>query len=307
MSIDRDASSPAFISPSSISPTSNRYQGRQIAMASLHGKQRILARPLRVGLGLSLSHASDIDTDRFGNFSGERPRLDDALTTCQMKAEAAMQTLGLELGIASEGSFGPHPAVPMLPVGHEWMTFVDQRDGLVISEQLISRSTNYSSRQADNAEAIAGWLRQVGFPSHALMVRPLQPEPSAPGGWLAKGVHDPQQLVALMAEAVRRSPLRQAWLETDMRAHCNPSRRVAIRQLAFRLVRKVCSACPACSAPGWGVVDTLVGLPCGACGLATQLVKDDVIGCVVCSHSEIRPRRDGRQTADPMHCHYCNP
>ena len=276
-------------------------------MASLHGKQQILARPLRVGLGLSLSHASDVDTDCFGNFSGERPRLDDPLTTCQMKAEAAMQALGLELGIASEGAFGPHPAVPMLPVGHEWMTFVDRRNGLVISDQLMSRSTNYSSRHADDTEAIAGWLHQVGFPSHALMVRPLHPDPSTPGGWLAKGVRDPQQLAALMTEAVRRSPLRKAWLATDMRAHCNPSRRVAIRQLAFRLVRKVASACPACGAPGWGVVDTLAGLPCGACGLATQLAKDDVLGCVVCSHSESRPRHDGRQTADPMHCDHCNP
>ena len=276
-------------------------------MASLHGKERILVRPLRVGLGLSLRHACDVDTDRFGSFSGERPRHDDALTTCQHKAEAALEALGLELGIASEGSFGPHPAVPMLPVGHEWMTFVDRRDGLVISEQLMSCFTNYSSCQGDDPLVLGGWLRQVGFPRHALMIRPLEPEPSASLCWLAKGVRDPQQLAELMAEAVRLSPLRQAWLETDMRAHCNPTRRVAIRQLAFRLVRRVSSGCPACTAPGWGVVNTLPGLPCGTCGLATRLVVDEVLGCVACSHKESRPRRDGLRTADPRHCDYCNP
>jgi hypothetical protein len=290
-----------------LSASAKRYRGRQIAMASLHRKEQILARPLRAGLGLCLIHASDVDTDRFGSFSGERPRLDDAPTTCQRKAEAALEALGLDLGIASEGSFGPHPAVPMLPVGQEWMTFVDRRDGLMISDQWMSRSTNYSSCQSDDPETIAGWLRQVGFPSHALMVRPLDPERSSRGGWLAKGVHDPQQLAALMAEAVRCSPVRQAWLETDMRAHCNPTRRIAIRQLAFRLVRKVASACPACSAPGWGVVDTRVGLPCDACGLATRLVKEELLGCGVCSHRESRPRRDGLWAADPMHCDLCNP
>ena len=285
----------------------NRYAGCQIALATMHGKERILARPLRVGLGLTLSHASAVDTDRFGSFSGERPRLADALTTCQRKAEAALEALGLELGIASEGAFGPHPAVPMLPVGHEWITFVDRRDGLVISEQLMSRTTNYSSCQAADPESIAGWLHQVGFPSHALMVRPLLPEMGNAGTWLAKGVHDPRQLAVLMAEAVQLSPIAQAWLETDMRAHCNPTRRAAIRQLAFRLVRKVASHCPACGAPGWGVVATVAGLPCGECGLATRLVNAEVFGCVACSHQDSRPRRDGRRAADPMHCDYCNP
>ena len=292
---------------SALNPSVNRYCGRSIAIASLHRKERILARPLLVGLGLNLRHASAVDTNQFGSFSGEQLRLDDAPTTCRRKAEAAMEALGLELGIASEGSFGPHPAVPMLPVGLEWMTFVDRRDDLVISENLLSRSTNYSSCQAADPAAIAGWLRQVGFPRHALMVRPLQPEMRDSGAWLAKGVHDPRQLAVLMAEAVQLSPVAQAWLETDMRAHCNPTRRAAIRQLAFRLVRKVASRCPACGAPGWGVVATVAGLPCGVCGLATRLVNDEVFGCVACSHQDSRPRRDGRRAADPMHCDHCNP
>lgn len=285
-----------------------RYTGRLIAMASLHGKQRILARPLWCGLGLRLCHASCVDTDRFGSFSGEQNRSDDAPTTCQRKAEAALEALGLELGIASEGSFGPHPALPMLPVGQEWMTFVDRRDGLVIREQLLSQATNYSACSGRDPEAIAAWLRQVGFPRHGLMVRPLQPAgDAAVAGWLAKGIHDPLQLASLMAQAARRSPLGLASLETDMRAHCNPTRRIALRRLAFRLVRRVASACPSCQAPGWGLVETIPGLPCAACGLATALVRQEVMGCSVCSHRVRRPRRDGRETADPRHCDYCNP
>lgn len=287
--------------------TCDRYTGQTIAIASLHGKQRILRRPLRVGLGLNLQLASSVNTDCFGSFSGELTRTADAATTCRHKAEAAMEALGLDLGIASEGSFGPHPAVPLLPVGQEWMTFVDRRDELVISEQLISRSTNYSSCTGADPETISGWLQQVGFPRHALMVRPHQPDTMPTAPWLIKGVSSGEALRVAMAEAVQRSPLRQAWLETDMRAHCNPTRRIAIRQLAFRLVRRISTCCPACQAPGWGAVGTVPGLPCSCCGLATDLIKLELLGCAVCGLQESRPRRDGRRAADPMHCPYCNP
>ena len=284
-----------------------RYGGRMIALATRHGKQRILERPLRLGLGLHLRHASAVDTDRFGSFSGEQARVDDALNTCRRKAEAALEALGLELGIASEGAFGPHPALPLLPVGQEWMTFVDRRAGVVIAEQLLSRSTNYSSCAASDPETITGWLQQVGFPRHGLLVRPQDPNISAASGWLAKGVQDHRELARWMAQAVRRSPLQQAWLETDMRAHCNPTRRIAIRELAFKLVRRIAHACPACDAPGYGVVDRLTGLPCSACGLASRLIRLEVMGCSSCGHRQHHPRRDGRQAADPMHCDYCNP
>jgi hypothetical protein len=292
---------------SSANSTSNRYHGRTIALASLHRKEQILRRPLRVGLGLNLQLATSVNTNHFGSFSGEIARVTDAATTCQQKAEAALEALGLDLGIASEGSFGPHPAMPMLPVGQEWITFVDRRDGLVISEQLISRSTNFSSCQGADPHSITGWLRQVGFPSHALMVRPLEPASRPTSPWLAKGVSGAEALTAAMAEAVRRSPLRMAWLETDMRAHCNPTRRIAIRKLAFRLVQRIAQCCPACNAPGWGLVGTEAGLPCACCGLASELVKLELLGCGVCGLHTSRPRPDGRQAADPMHCSYCNP
>ena len=126
-------------------------------------------------------------------------------------------------------------------------------------------------------------------------------------GWLAKGVHDPAQLADLMAAAAHRSPLGQAWLETDMRAHCNPTRMAAIRQLAFRLVRRVASACPACDSPGWGLVSRLPGLPCSSCGLSTELMRFEQLGCVSCDHTQLKPRRDGLISADPRHCPYCNP
>ena len=150
--------------------------GRTIALASQHGKERVLARPLRHGLGLTLQLATAVNTDLLGSFSGEYPRPEDALTTCRLKAEAGMDALGLDLCLASEWAFGPHPVVPFLPVGREWLTFVDRRHQLTISEYAMSRRTNYSSFKAASPEAALGWLKEVGFPSHAVMVG----SPSAP-------------------------------------------------------------------------------------------------------------------------------
>lgn len=282
------------------------YAGSAVALATRHGKQRVIARPLRAALALELRHAAAVDTDQLGTFSGEQPRPADALATCRLKAERGMQALGLDLGIASEGAFGPHPLVPLLPVGEEWMVFVDRRNDLVISERQLSRSTNYSSCTGADADSIAAWLQQVGFPAHGVMVRPHHGDGAAPA-WLAKGVHDPLQLAAWIDQAARASELGLAWLETDMRAHCNPTRMAQIRRLAFRLARRVASLCPSCAAPGWGLLELLPGLPCAECGLATELARAELHGCGCCGHRREHPRRDQRRSADPQHCAYCNP
>ena len=288
------------------------YAGRTIALASQHGKERVLARPLRQGLGLTLQRATTVNTDLLGSFSGEYPRPEDALATCRLKAEAGMDALGLELGIASEGAFGPHPVLPFLPIGYEWLTFVDRRHQLIIGEHAISPRINYSSFKAATLEASLGWLEKVGFPSHAVMVglpsSALAANRVPPSvDWLAKGVHSPGELARWVAIAAQRSEDGTVWLETDMRAHCNPTRMASIRRLAFQLVRRVNTCCPACAAPGWGLVRTIGGLLCSSCGLATELVAFEEFGCSRCSYTEQRPRKDRLVAADPGHCPYCNP
>ena len=281
--------------------------GRDIAVATLHGKQRVLARPLLRGLGLRLVHTSAVDTDQFGSFCGTRPRRLEAVLTARRKAEAAMDALSLDLGIASEGSFGPHPSLPMLAAGVECLVVVDRRSVRVLVEQAISRRTNYSAIAVGRPIEALGWLKQVGFPSHAVMVRPHQREGQAVAPWLAKGVSQAPELAGLLARAAAASSVGQAWLETDMRAHCNPTRMASIRQLTFQLVRRLRQPCPACGAPGYGLVETLPGLPCSACGLASRWVMQQVSGCDVCGYRQWYPRPDGLQAVDPQHCDYCNP
>ncbi len=291
------------------------YAGCQVALATRHGKERVIGRALRHGLGADLLHLPQIDTDALGSFCGTVARRGSALEACIAKAELAMEAGGTGLAIASEGSFGPHPAAAMLAVGVEWMVFLDRQRGLTIQEELLAPRTNFShTRQAAGPKAhgqlpseLQAWLRQVGFPAHALIVRPNRPGPEAADTATRKGIRELDGLGRAIDAAAAASSDGLALVETDMRAHCNPTRMASIRRLSFRLMRRVATPCPACSSPGWGVVDRLEGLPCDWCGLPTPLIRWLVEGCAACNHRLTRPRPDGRLRADPGYCPRCNP
>lgn len=288
------------------------YRGARVALATRHGKQRVIGRALRHGLGAELLHLPEIDTDALGSFCGNVARRGTARQACVAKAELALEQGGTGLAIASEGSFGPHPAVPLLPVGIECLVFLDPGRGLQVHEELLARRTNFAQRRVRRDDLPGGeptadlerWLQAVGFPSHALIVRALA---SPSDEVLRKGVVQRSVLLEALHEAIAASADGCARIDTDMRAHCNPTRMASIRELSFRLVRRLATVCPSCRSPGWGVVASLSGLPCGWCGQPTALIRAEIHGCVRCDHRQERPRRDGLRQADPGHCPFCNP
>lgn len=288
------------------------YSGAPVALATRHGKERVIGKALAHGLAARLVHLPEIDTDRLGSFCGTVARRGSMREACIAKAEAALRAGGTGLAIASEGSFGPHPAVPFLAVGWECMVFLDPARDLLIEEQLLAPRTNFAHRLLEPAVAAAAdlpgdlppWLEQVGFPRHALIVRPAAGDGGSAQAAIHKGVRSLPGLRAAIAAAAAHGPVR---LETDMRAHCNPTRMASIRRLAFRLVRRIGSPCPQCASPGWGRIGLVSGLPCAWCGEPTPMAKAEQLGCPACDHRLERPRRDGLTAADPGHCPACNP
>jgi hypothetical protein len=278
------------------------YAGRRICLTTLHGKERALARPFGLGLAASLE-VSALDTNALGTFSGEVERLGDALSTCRRKAMLGLEATGLRLGLASEASFGPHPAVPLLPVGQELLVFVDLERDINVVEQRLEWRTNYAQMRLAAGEDPAPWLRQVGFPAHGVLARPA----TADAGPWHRDLVDPAGLRDALAACRLRDPQGQVWLETDMRAHHNPTRMRSIRRLGVALVRRLATPCPACAAPGWGLCHTEPGLACGWCGGPTALTAIEVWACGSCGHRQRRPRRDGLNQADPGQCPRCNP
>lgn len=280
------------------------YRDRYACLATKHGKGLAIGQPMQRKLGLKIVTPENLDTDILGTFSGEIPRKGSAREVCEKKARLGMAATGLPLGIANEGSFGLHPFFPFISGGIELMTFVDDERGIVVTESFLSDRTNYSHHTAKKIEDIADWLQTVRFPTHGLVVRLNVDGPGPP---IEKGIVSTDRLEAAIADACANASGGLAWVETDMRAHFNPTRMVAIRRLGRRLANRLASNCPACSSPGWGQTDVTKGLPCELCGSPSDWVMFEVLSCVVCDYREQRRRGDGLQHVSPQYCVECNP
>jgi len=291
-----------------MSDTPAPYFGRQAVLATMHQKQAAIGPVLQDALGLALLTSRDVDTDQLGTFSGEIPRRGSMREVAIAKARLGMQETGLALGLASEGSFGPHPFIPFMPGGVELLTFVDGERGFVLHETLVVDETNFGHCVVSPAEAFDDFLHRARFPSHAMIVRPnALAHDDTQSLALVKGITDHDTMVQAIAAACRQSSDRKARIESDMRAHLNPTRMRSLAQLAKQLALRLSSPCPACACPGWGKVDVVDGLPCEACGLPTAMVLQEVFGCLRCAHREIRARSDGLKQTGPEHCPSCNP
>ncbi|MFO1055639.1 MAG: DUF6671 family protein [Dongiaceae bacterium] len=277
------------------------YRDAVIALGTIHGKERAIARPFARRLGAALLLPDGIDTDAYGTFTGEIERYGTMVEAARAKAQLAIERTGLPRGLASEGSFQPHPLIPGLVRGTELVLFLDRERDLEIRDSVVTQRTNYASRPAAPEEDVDGFLGLIGFPRHALVVTPHRPIGVQPA---RKGIADRAALAAAIAAAGAASFDGRALLVTDMRAHLNPTRMAVIRAAADRLARRIATPCPACARPGFGLLEIERGQPCAACGGATALLAAEIDGCVGCGHRRRRPRAG---SADPRHCPQCNP
>ena len=248
--------------------------------------------------------AGNIDTDQLGTFSGEIPRRDSMLETAKRKALLGVQLTGAEIGIASEGSFGPHPAVPWIPSDTELIVWYDHKHSWFVSESVISLDTKYGKITTDSFDELLSFCNKMGFPSHGLVVRP---NTSKKKKHIIKGICSKSELYHSFEESIKVSKDNRVWAETDMRAHVNPTRMKVIQKAADRLARRLQNYCPNCDLPGFGFEKGVKGLPCSLCGAPTEMVKNEHWVCPHCSHSHLFPRTDGLTEADPQYCSFCNP
>ena len=282
----------------------SRYQGRVAALATKHAKERAIAWPLSRGLGLSLLVPADMDTDALGTFTGEIPREGTPAEVVRRKARLGMAAAKLPIGIASEGSFAPHPMMPFLASDFEVLVFVDDEEGFTVSQEVVTTETNYAQQRCTNPDEALSFATRVRFPSHALIVRPAgNPAPER----IRKGVSDLEALRLAVQQAIDASPDRAASVETDMRAYANPTRMRVIRRLSAALARRLRTLCPACDCPGFGKIGAEPGLRCEDCGTATELTLREIHGCPRCKSQRHYPRSDRLAAASAGHCPLCNP
>ncbi|SBT39875.1 hypothetical protein GA0070611_1058 [Micromonospora auratinigra] len=273
------------------------------SLATRHGKRVALGPPLRRHLGLRL-RVPEVDTDALGTFTGEIERPGPAEQVVVAKARLGMAAAGCAVGVASEGSFGPHPSLPWCSLQVEYVALVDDRLGLVVRERATSLASNHAELLTDGRDRgeLLQFARRTGLPGHAVTVAPAVP---VPGAAPVKGIVRVPALLAAVAAAATASPDGRARVAADLRAHHNPRRMAVIAEAGRRLARRVATPCPDCATPGFGLVATHPGLPCAACGTPTDLVAERVSGCGSCGYRRVEPVRPG--AADPGVCPHCNP
>ncbi len=278
------------------------FTGRTAVLATKHGKETVIA-PLLADLGVQVLVPPEFDSDRFGTFTREIPRAGTQREAARTKAEAALALTGADLAIASEGSFGPHPLNPFLPSDQELVLWLDPAHQFEAWGLELTTATNYAQQAIANVDEALAFAERVGFPDHGLVLKP-QADPEA-GGEIYKGIQDRQTLTTLVQALSPRTGT--LWLETDMRAHCNPTRMQAIARATADLVAKLRRPCPQCDSPGFDCRDRQPGLPCAWCGTPTSLTREVIWGCWRCHYQQPQLHPEGRTTADPTYCPRCNP
>jgi hypothetical protein len=277
------------------------YEGQEVALLTQHGKEHVLATVLDEAVGCRVRRVDGYDTDLLGTFTRDIPRAGTQLEAARTKARLGMKLSGLPLGLASEGAFGADPMTGLFPWNTEVLIWIDDRQGLEVVG-IAQGKANHGHLLTPDWTAAAAFAEHCRFPGHQLVVRPdSQDDPR-----IRKGIGSWADLETGFAWARQVSSNGQVFLETDVRAHANPTRMENIRRAAEDLASKLCSPCPECGAPGFWCIERVPGLPCEWCGAPTQETQADVLGCVKCTHRVTHQRSD-RTTADPARCDYCNP
>lgn len=280
----------------------NKYFNRRtLVLATRHGKEAALKPLLEQSLGVKVIVPKNLDTDEWGTFSGEVERLGSPLETARKKAKAAADLTGESLVLASEGSFGAHPVLGFVPANEELLLLMDLKADWEIKARVTSTQTNYAANEYYDWEDLLFFAATAGFPSHGFIVRADKADYSE----IHKGLRDWQKLKDSFAYFKKRSG--KAYVETDMRAHHNPTRMKVIREAGEKLLTVINNTCPLCEGPGYAVKEIVRGLPCGQCETPTQAPKAYVYLCQHCGHSETQVFPEKKKKEEPMFCDSCNP
>ncbi len=265
----------------------------------MHQKQRVMAPILSRELGITVIVPENFDTDRFGTFTRDIKRAGSQVEAARFKALAAIEVTGEAIAFASEGTFGPHPFVPGLSLNREIVIFIDKKHDIEIIGHSACLETNFNSKTVKNIDEAYAFAHSVGFPEHGLVVMVNQQ--------IIKGIATDEQLVEAVTLGLSQSQDGSVHIETDMRAHYNPTRMKNIEKATLDLIGKLNQLCPQCSWPGFDLVERKLGLPCGVCGFPTEMTLAVIYQCKKCGFGEEKLFPDGIETADPARCSYCNP
>lgn len=277
------------------------FQNRKLIIATMHKKEQVIAPVLEQALGVQCFVDASFNTDEWGTFSREIPRLLDPVAALRQKCLRAMELNNCDLGVASEGSFGPHPQMFFVSANEELLIFIDLKNNIEVVVRELSTATNFNGQTVNHRTELLDFANAAGFPSHGLILRRSKDENEP----IFKGITNREKLLETFDKL--QNNFQSVYVETDMRALYNPSRMTVIAKAAEQLVAAILSTCPVCEMPGFGISDVKRGLKCDLCGFSTNGVKSHIYSCKHCAHTHEVAYPNGKTTEDPMYCDCCNP
>ena len=138
------------------------FEGRTLVIATMHKKEQILAPILETGLGVKCILPEHFNSDQWGTFSGEIERSLDPVATAREKCLRAMELSGCDLGIASEGSFGPHPNLFFIHADDEFLLLIDSKNNIEIISRELSTKTNFNAKTIHTEKELLDFFRFTG-------------------------------------------------------------------------------------------------------------------------------------------------
>jgi hypothetical protein len=278
------------------------WQKRKCVIATMHGKEKVIAPLLLSELGIETIVPTNFNTDKFGTFTRDVTRAGNQLEAARQKALAAMEHTGLDLAIASEGSFGLHPHSPFVASNLELVLLLDKLNDIeVVGHFRTSEVKVLGQNVSSPAEAVAT-ATTWGFPAQGVILRLSEKS----NRHIYKDNTSIPELEEVSQKLLSGLFTKTIFIETDMRAHRCPARQKSIEAGTLDLIKNCQSLCPKCTTPGFVVTDVIKGLPCNYCGLPTDQAKALVYSCQKCDFSEER-MIEVNPEADQGECARCNP
>lgn len=121
-----------------------------------------------------------------------------------------------------------------------------------------------------------------------------------------KGIQDADTLKSEFIHALLESSNGKVFVENDLRAYCNPTRRLMIEQATEDLARKLLSLCPACQMPGYWKIKSAPDLTFSA---GNSPARESAYEIWQCQHCQCTNRQATSQTpeTDSKVCDNSNP
>lgn len=277
------------------------FVGKKVGIVSMHHKHEILQNELKQELKLIPFLVTNINTDEFGTFSGEIERKLSALDTLRLKCEAGkIRHPEIDLFLASEGSFGAHPDLFFSAANEELILIKDFSLDKEYMASYFTSNTNYSNFKSNDISQVKQFIQQVGFPRHGILIKD-----STESNLWHKEITSWNELDLFLENCQKKASFIE--VQTDMRAHRNPTRQESIKTCLNKLIASIKTTCPSCNSVYFNFEKTVPGLPCKACSMPTKTTLKHLYKCHFCSYEKeiLHPRN--LKYEDPQFCDFCNP